>query len=259
MTDAARLPVIAVHGFMYDPADKGGSNDPAPFFDEMSGITGRPVVGFPWYSAPFGLRAARPLHSLFQTTRSWLASWAKGKLDPYKLAWSLALRAGDDLVIKILNTPGPVDLVGHSLGARVVLRALPQLPEGKVRRVILFNGAELCRNAYEPVALTDAAILNIAVRRDQVLKLLGSRFSGDGAGDCVGRVGLVNPPGHWRDVFIDKAGVRARALQRRGWTLRGDAPGDFLDHSESYRFAGNADLVRAWLAGDELDDLAVIR
>jgi len=268
MTTEARLPLIAVHGFMYDPKDVGGSNDPAPFFEEMSGITGREVTPFAWYSAPFGLRAARPFHSTYQTLRAWLGSWASGKAHPYRLAWALASKAAGDLTVTIQNTPGPVDLVAHSLGVRVALKALWALPPGKVRRVIFFNGAELERNArdvytWQPAlansALSSALVLNIAVRADDVLKHLGANFSGDDDGPCVGRIGLRDHPPTWRDLFLDSIAMRTRAKQRRGWILRGDAPNDFMDHSESYSFAGNVDLVRAWLAGDELTDLVGVR
>lgn len=266
MADAAPLPLIAVHGFMYDPKDVGGSNDPAPFFEVMGGICGREVVPFAWYSAPFGLRAARPLHSTYQTARAWLTSWAKGKAHPYRLAWSLAERAAADLVVMIQNTPGPVDLVAHSLGTRVALAALWALPAGKVRRAVFFNGAELERNAKAKLrafdarsALHTAEILNIAVQADDVLRLLGATLSGDPDGPCIGRVGLDGAPPNWRDLFLDSLAMRTCAKQRRRWILRGDAPGDFLDHSESYSFPGNVDLVRAWLAGDDLADLVGVR
>lgn len=247
-------PIIAVHGFMYDPADIGGSNDPASFFQEMSGIAGRPVSGFSWYSVPFGLRAARPFHSVYQTARAWLTSWARGRLHPYRLAWDLSLKAAADLRALILDQHGPVDIMAHSLGVRVALHAMKALPDGKVRRVIFFNGAELAEKAESLVWLLppDVRILNLAISCDRVLEYLGSYFNGDDDAPCVGRVGLKDPPHLWRDVFLDDKRVQAAALEGRGWTLRADSPDDLLDHGESYHFAGNADLVRAWLAGDPL-------
>ncbi|MFN3582599.1 hypothetical protein [Phenylobacterium sp.] len=249
-------PLIAVHGFMYDPADKGGSNDPAPFFDYMAGISGCEVIGFAWYSAPFGLRIARPFHSVYQTARAWLTSWLTGHLHPYRLAWDLASKAAADLVVKVQNTPGVVDLVAHSLGSRVVLLAMLALPKGKVGRVVIFNGAELARNARAYAPRLDATVLNLAVQGDRVLQHLGANFSGDGDGWCIGTVGLQQRRPTWRDVFLDDKRVESVAKVRRGWTVRGVAPNDFLDHDASYRFPGNADLVRAFLAGDNLDDLA---
>lgn len=269
MLDVAAIPVFAVHGFMFDPKDKGGSNDPKPFFEVMSAVCGRDVTPFPWYSAPFGLRATRPFHSVYQTARAWLSAWAHGKPQPYAYAWELATRAAADLVVAIQNTPGQVDLVAHSLGVRVAIQALWALPANKVRRVVFFNGAELesnARKAYRDIlrglsALTTAQILNIAVRGDDVLRYLGANFSGDPDGPCVGRVGLRGGgPANWRDLFLDSEQVRVRAHGRRPpWILRGDAPGDLLDHSVSYNFPGNVDLVRAWFAGDDLVDLVGVR
>lgn len=251
-----KRPLIAVHGFMYDPADVGGSNDPAGFFQEMSGIAGRPVAGFGWYSVPFGVRAARPFHSVYQTVRAWLSAWLHGHRNPYEYAWRLAERAAGELADKIRGMPEPVDLVAHSLGVRVAIDAMMQVPRWKVRRVIFFNGAELAATAeLHAASLHDAEILNLAIAGDNVLEWLGAYFSGEAIGDCVGRVGLQHPPRHWHDLFLDDRTVQRRARELRGWTLRAEAPGGLLNHGESYRFAGNADLVRAWLAGDNLNDL----
>lgn len=247
-------PLIAVHGFMYDPKDQGGSNSPEWFFADMEGIAGREVVGFSWYSAPFGFRLAQPVKSVFQTAKAWVASWGAGSLHPYRHAWKLAVKAADDLVALIESVQGPVDIVAHSLGARVVLTALPSVSP-KVRRVVFFNGAELSKNARPLAALTSAQFLNICVSSDRVLSLLGANFSGDGDAPCLGSAGLLPPPlANWRDLVIDDPAVQARA-RARGWRLRGNDPKSFMDHGEAYRFAGNSRLVQAWLDGDDLLDL----
>lgn len=257
------LPVVAVHGFMYDPANVGGPNDPRPWFDEMSAITGRPVIGFAWYSCPVGLRLSHPILSLFQTARAFGAAWLRGKLHPYRDAWARAEAEAVNLAALIRAQPGKVDLVAHSLGTRVALLALPRVRH-KVRRVVFFNGAELARNA-EPRASAAFPVwfLNIVVATDQVLGILGSRFSGDANGPCIGKVGLGGPshpsPVNWLDLDLCDSAVVARARQLRGWTLRGDDPGDAWDHGESYRFAGNVDPVRAYLDGDGLADLVRAR
>jgi hypothetical protein len=248
-------PLFAVHGFMYDPADVGGANDPAGFFQEMSGIAGRPVKAFAWYSVPFGLRAERPLRSAWQTARAWMSAWLHGHANPYEYAWALAIRQGGRLKAAIVATQGPVDLVAHSLGVRVALQAMRGLPYGKVKRVIFFNGAELAENAQRVAPEIQADVLNFAIAGDRVLEWLGAYFNGQDDAPCVGRAGLANPPPRWRDLFLDDPTVQRRALARRGWTLRAEAPGGLLNHGESYRFAGNSDLVRAWLSGDGLVDL----
>lgn len=256
-----RVPIIAVHGFMYDPRDAGGANDPAPFFEEMSGIVGRPVIPFAWYSVPFGLRLGRPLRSTWQTARAWVGSWASGYLDPYKYAWTRALAEGERLRAMIDAMDGPVDIVAHSLGVRVALDAMWGMQKGKVRRVIFFNGAELAENADKlaPLLPADVQVLNFAISTDRVLEWLGAYFNGQDIAPCIGRAGLPHAVANWRDLFLDLKPVQAAAMLHYGWTLRAYNPSDLLGHGESYHFAGNADLVRAWLAGDMLEPLTAIR
>ncbi len=240
---------------MYDPANVGGPNDPRPWFEEMAAITGRQVIGFAWYSCPVGFRLSHPILSLLQSARAFGAAWFRGKLHPYRDAWSRAEKEAERLAELIRAQPGRVDLVAHSLGTRVALLALPKVRR-KVRRVVFFNGAELARNAEPRAASAHPALfLNLVVPSDRVLGLLGSRFSGDANGPCIGVVGLDPAPLNWRDLDLCDPGVIAAARAGRGWTLRGDAPGDAWDHGESYRFAGNTDPVRAFLAGDQLADL----
>lgn len=249
-----RRPVVAVHGFQFDPKAKG-PNNPETFFADMEGVTGRQVDGFAWYSVPFEFRALRPFSSGVQFMRAFGSSWLHGHLHPYRYAWALAVKAADDLAAFIEEQQGPVDVVAHSLGSRVVLHALPKLMAGKVGRVVFFNGAEIIQNAEALAPKTDAEVLNLVVTCDKVLRWLGARFNGQATAWCIGSVGLQRRPPTWRDLVLDDEGVRARALMGRGWPIRANDPRDLFDHGESYRFAGNADLVRAWLDGDDLDDL----
>lgn len=248
-------PLIAAHGFQYDPKDKGGANSPAAFFAEMEGICGRPVEGFSWYSVPFQFKPTRPFTSGFQALRAWTGSWLHGQAHPYRYAWALSLKASEQLARTIEAYQGPVDIVAHSLGVRVALNALTLLPGGKVRRVVLFNGAELAVNAETLAGRTDAQILNLVVTCDRVLRWLGATCNGQGNSACVGSVGLQRRPLNWRDLVLDDLKVQARARHNRGWPIRANNPADLFDHAESYKFAGNADMVRAWLDGDNLADL----
>lgn len=253
-----RRPLIAVHGFMFDPADKGGSNDPAGFFRDMQGLAGRPVDGFGWYSVPFGLRLKRPFHSAYQTARAWMSAWLSGFPQPYAYAYRRAERAAAALAYRLDQHHGPVDIVAHSLGVRVALLAIAMSPPSKVRRVILFNGAMLADEALSVVGELQpgAQILNVRVTSDRVLGWLGSRFSGKGRGGCVGQAGIWPSPRGWTELVLDDAKLQSRAWQRRQWTLQAHDGSDlFGDHFVAYHFAGNTDLVRAWLNGDDLADL----
>lgn len=246
------MSIVAIHGFMFDPEDSGDTN-PTPFFDEVAGITGRPVRGFAWYSVPFGLRWRRPVATMRQSLRAWLGSWRRGYLHPYRYAWALAAAAAEDLAAQLRAAPTPVVLVAHSLGARVALGALERGAADKVARLVLFNGAELVPNAQAVARTHRVAVLNLVVRSDSVLRWLGRYFSGDRDAPCIGQAGLgPRAPAHWRDVVLDDPLVQRRALARRGWTLRGDNPRGRADHWYGYRFAGNTDLVRAFLRGENI-------
>lgn len=252
-TSLPPLPVVAVHGFNYDPAAKGGPHDPRPWFEDMAGLLDREVLGFAWYSCPIGFSFARPITSSLLSLRSFAAAWWRGKAHPYRDAWARAEVEARRLAAFIADQPTPVDLVAHSLGTRVALLALP-LVRSRVRRVVFFNGAELNRHAAERGAMSSPAnILNLVVTSDRILGLLGARFSGEADAPCIGRVGLAAPPINWRDLVLDDPVTRERARRFYGWTIRGNAPGDAWDHGESYRFAGNVDPVRAFLDGQSLE------
>jgi len=247
------LPVVAVHGFNYDPAAKGGPHDPRAWFEDMAGLLDRQVLGFAWYSCPMGLDLARPVYSSLMTARSFVAAWLRGKPQPYRDAWLRAEEEAKRLAAFIAALPGPVDLVAHSLGTRLALLALPAV-RSRVRRVVFFNGAELAEDAGpRVVASSPAQFLNLVVTGDDVLKLLGAHFNGDADAPCLGTAGLAQPPANWRDLVLDDPATRDRARRLFGWTIRGDDPDDAWDHGETYRFAGNVDPVRAFLAGEGLD------
>jgi hypothetical protein len=131
--------------------------------------------------------------------------------------------AGDCLarMVRAIHTrrpDAPVQVVAHSLGARVALTALHGAPEGAVRRMILMSGAEYRSAARTALATPGAA-------RCEVLNVT----SGENAPfDLMFR--LAVPAGHltdrplaaglehlarWTDLPIDRADARA-ALARFG-------------------------------------------
>lgn len=228
--------MIAVHGFMY--GGWGRHNDPKPFFEDMARVAGREVEPFSYYSVPFGLTFDAPATSIAQTARAWLGSWFRGYLHPYRYAWAEAEKAGDRLARRIKEC-GPVDLICHSLGSRVVICALKQLPPELIRKVVIFNGAELRKNAR----VEGFDVMNIAVRTDDVLKRLGSKFSGDGDGPCIGQAGMPRA----KNFFLDDPDTIHKLKKLHGWEIQGDNPNSVWDHWWSYRFGGNADLVRWFL------------
>lgn len=231
--------IIAVHGFMYDPEDIGGCNDPQEFFTSMRKMVDKPVEGFSYYSVPFGFKLTQPFKSSYQFCRAWLGSWIRGYLHPYRYAWNQAEKAGWELAKKLEKEQEPVDLICHSLGSRVVITALKYVPH-KIRKVVILNGAELVRNATN---LENKDILNIVVSTDDVLRLLGQRFSGDKNGKTVGQYGV---PG-WNNVVLDSPEDQNYYATKYGWVLKGDNPKSYWDHWYSYRFEGNHQLIQYFL------------
>jgi pimeloyl-ACP methyl ester carboxylesterase len=255
------VPTIVVHGFQFDPKSKG-VNNPKGFFEDIQTLIGDTgtVVPFTWYSVPFGIQKRRPISSFLQTTRAWLSSWARFNIHPYRDAWARTEKESLRLSIQIMSSPTPINLIGHSLGTRIILKAIEMTKGINVNRVVLLNGAELSRNAREAIRYlsldTKLRILNVGSTTDDVLRIMGSKFSGDRNGPCIGNVGLGEfPPEYWKDAILDNTSLKNRASRVRNWTLKGDNPGEWKDHDYTYKYKGNFPLVRAWLAGDDLEDI----
>ena len=189
------MTLILVHGFGYDPAHLGGKGDPEPFFEELRDITGRDdAIGYPWFSVPRSLKG-------FAYT--WL-TWPP-YLHRYRKAWALTNREAVILAAVIqsyVENGNEVELIGHSLGTRLIRLALGMIDPHAVKRVLFLNGAELQAEAVGTAWRTRAQILNVAVRTDDVLHLMGERFA-PGRGKCIGRDGFgpTIKPANWRDLF----------------------------------------------------------
>jgi len=102
---------------------------------------------------------------------------ARGTL---RQAYGEAARAGDGLarliaMIRRIAPGRPVHAVAHSLGARVVLQALPHLPAGAVGRLILLAGAEFGGRAAEALdtpAGRCAEVINVTSRENDLFDFL---------------------------------------------------------------------------------------
>ena len=246
--------LIAVHGFGYDGSPQGG------FDARIAKLTGRGVTGFPWFSAP-----TRPA--------SFLRAWMNGHWNHYRWAYrDLAVRAAQRLAEGLEEygaTEGPPDLVCHSLGSLVALKAAYAAcmnrsvaalkPVAPIRNLILLNAAAIVDDVLVEVSapLAERA-LNVVVDSDAVLYQLARRFSGKER-PVLGVHGLqVGQPSWWSDLHIDGPGTRRAARETRGWTLSGDDPGSWLDHFwtiEAGARNDNAAAIRAWMAGDDLDGM----
>ncbi len=141
-----------------------------------------------------------------------------------------------------------IDLVAHSLGARVALSALPHLDRAP-GRIILMGAAEYASAANEALGATrrDAMpeIYNITARGNDFYDAMFETFApAGGRGDRAIGCGLPDAPPGWLDLQLDAPHV-ARRLGRRGVTL--GPPQRRPCHWSFYTRAGAFCLYRAIL------------
>ena len=155
-------------------------------------IISRDSYGFGWWSCPFG------------SASLWKA-WGKGHWHTYGYAWALAEKAGAALRTIVNLRSGPVHILCHSLGSRVVLQALKIDPKLNVGNIVFMNGAALSYDALEVAyARPDVTFYNLIVRSDDVLRTFGQMFSPGGlATGTIGQAGLYNPPSNWHDIDLN--------------------------------------------------------
>ena len=177
-------------------------------------------------------------------------------------AWHSAETAGRalaDLVARIAGLrPGPVDMVTHSLGARVGLAALARAPGGSVGRMVLMAAAEFgtaAAAAMGSVAGRRAEVINITTRENDLFDAAVERLIRPPvAGDRV-LGGGMDLPG-WLDVQIDGAATR-RALDRMGFRV--PAPRRRICHWSGYLRPGLFGFYGAVLREREVLTLDVLR
>ena len=247
-----REPVIMVHGFRYDPRRRSVDN---PHWRGLLGEAGsfvrwqrdlipdRDYLGFGWYSVPAGYKSV-------------LKAWIHGRYNTYRWAYDLADTAGQALTKVIFRIGGSCDLLCHSLGSRVVIRALRTGVPLSVKNVVFMNGAELSDIAYSAArANPHVRFVNLVVDEDDVLSKLGSVFAPKGGlhAPVIGRNGLDGRAlDNWVDVVLDDPDVQIWGA-KHGWALRGDNPDSIGDHWFTYQHKGNHGLIRAALDSTILD------
>ncbi len=232
--------VVMIHGFRFSPrADRHSPHrhilalDPAPGCARA--LSWPRHLGFGRGEAAEGLAIA-------------LGWEARGTIWQ---AWRSAARAGAGLaalvtLLRRLDPHRPVDLVAHSLGARVALAALPLLKAGDLGRAVLLAAAELqgtAAAAMDSPAGRAAEVMNVTTRENDLfdfgLELLvaGGRRRGLGHG-------LPQPRANWVDLQLDHEDAPA-ALAGLGFRING--PGARICHWSAYRRPGVFALYRAFL------------
>lgn len=114
-----------------------------------------------------------------------------------------------------------IDLIGHSLGARVILRAVPLLSEGALGRVLLLAGADFTSRAEAALAShagRGAEFFNFTSRENDLYDFLFERSHHPLSGaPAIGR-GLEKNTQNWLDIQIDNDLTRTR-LAALGFNL----------------------------------------
>lgn len=114
-----------------------------------------------------------------------------------------------------------VDMIGHSLGARVILGAVPLLADGAAGRILLLAGADFAaraRVALSSPAGRNAEFFNITSRENDLYEFLFERSQYPLR--CTPAIGRGLAPGgrNWLDIQIDNDLTRAR-LAALGFAL----------------------------------------
>ena len=231
--------VVLIHGYSFSP--RVARHDPHRHILSLAPDAGCwKAVSWPRHLG-FGRRADRGLAIAF--------GWeARGTL---WRAGAEALRAGRALArlvaeVRRLRPGAPVDIVAHSLGARVALSALPRLNPGDVGRIVLMAGAEFsCRaaTAIDSPAGRAAEVLNVTSRENDLFDLCVEVVLGAGRGRTLGH-GLARPRPNWLDLQIDDAASLA-ALRRLGFRIA--PPAVAVCHWSSYLRPGLFTFYRALL------------
>ncbi|TCO72842.1 alpha/beta hydrolase [Rhodovulum euryhalinum] len=171
-------------------------------------------------------------------------------------AYDEAARAGAALAGLIAgiraHRPGrAVDLVAHSLGARVALAAMTGLAAGAVGHAVLMAPAEFApgaRAALDSPAGRRARILNVTSRENDPYDLMLEALVGPvrGGGAALGR-GLEDGPVSWLDLQIDHPETMT-ALARMGHRIA--PPTRRVCHWSPYVRPGMMGLYRALIRGE---------
>ena len=242
--------IVMVHGYRFSPSTPAHD----PFAHIMSPVRARPGLNALSWPRHLGFGRRDPMEGL-GLAFGWEARGA------FWSAHGRAWHAGEALaeIVGALRQalPGrPVGVMAHSLGARVVLRAMRLMPEGSVRRVVLMSPAEhrgAARAAMASPAGRGAEVICVRSVENRVFDGL-LQFLVPRPEPVLG-LGLPGQP-NWVDLDpCDPATVEA--LARLGHRV---APGRWrVCHHSSYARPGMMRLHRALLREPARTPLSALR
>lgn len=278
--------IVMVHGYQFDPRCSDLDNPHWDTYEKNNQVedgdilyprwqreinksptTELPIFTFGWYSVAGGIGALFS-RKWRQGLKSIYESWRHGYWNTYLYAWELGNKASNCLVETLIALNKPVNIICHSLGTHVVIKALrnpiflkamndPESPLS-LSKVILLNGAEFVGPSREAAKalIGQTSFFNIVVQTDAILDLLGENAAPDASnkGDVIGHDGIKEDrPDNWTDIVLDHAKTQEWGRENGYNNLQGDNPKNLADHWYSHCHASNWKLYRAILAGEKID------
>ncbi|MGB8813031.1 MAG: alpha/beta fold hydrolase [Paracoccaceae bacterium] len=234
--------VVMIHGYRFSP----GSGIDCPH-QHIFALTPNPrahrAISWPRHLG-FGTDRAQGLCIAF--------GWqAKGSLwGAYRRAQNAATALAALIALLRSKAPGRrVDIIAHSLGARVALQALHHIAPGDAGRLILLAPAEF-RHAASAAMATPAAqmaeVISVTSRENDVFDFILEFLLAGGFYPGLGH-GLAAPRANWTDLQLDHAQT-VTALANLGFRL--PAARARFCHWSPYSRPGVFALYRALLSGD---------
>jgi len=238
--------VIMIHGYKYHPGHPNSNPHKLLFshsntqstkltswplglgFEKMTTKDGL-AIGFAWEGLP--RKDIRP----------------KPMLSSFAHVYKQANRAGGHLArilkwIHVLAPGRPVDLIAHSLGARVAFSGLSRLSTRNVDRVILMGGAEyassLDRYFRHIDRDSDLEVFNITTRQNSFVDFLFECFAprSNPSDFAIGK-GYVGPTSNWLNLNLDDTAT-LNMLATRGIGISRARKLKLVDHWGFYARAG---------------------
>lgn len=228
------IPIILIHGFLYDPTTTNKDNPHATLFREWrKQLEGFSVIDYSWFSVP------ATINNLFK-------AWSNGYPTRYRWAWGLAKDEANRLT-NLISGLEECNIIAHSLGTRVALQAIKK--KANIHTAIFLSGAEYSSTASIIAENSKTQFHNMWIREDDVLAKLG-RFAPPFFGNdiFIGQAGLGIKLDNWKDYQLDGKECQEWG-EENGYDLRGDNPNSIGDHRYSHTWLPNWELYRDILKG----------
>lgn len=220
--------IFAVHGFGYSPFQKGY----CPFEHILSHGTGAQT----W-----------PARLLRQHTDTMVVGIGWNSRGTLHAAYDRAADIGEKLALftQKLHASQPnlrIGVIGHSLGARVILNALPHIPTGHISRAVLLNPAEFEDVALDHLRAARACeVLNISTTENLFFRHMFKLALGSFRRTFAPRD--YDLP-HMAGLNISDAATLDH-LARSGYRI--EAPQHISSHCSSYMRAGTVEFYSDFL------------